>query len=170
MPFIKNLGDARHRGDVCASSIRCSIASGVDDFDFDITVAALQLFDARPAIRCAPIFPRRRPRIKGSQNLAGIADPAIDALIDAIIAADTRPDLVTACRALDRVIRAGRYWVPHWYKAVALDRLLGRVRPAARPSRAMRAAFRKPGGTIRKAQSGGELDRAWLRFACRVRD
>jgi microcin C transport system substrate-binding protein len=24
---------------------------------------------------------------------------------------------VTACKALDRVIRAGRYWVPHWYKA-----------------------------------------------------
>jgi microcin C transport system substrate-binding protein len=25
--------------------------------------------------------------------------------------------LVTACKALDRVIRSGRYWVPHWYKA-----------------------------------------------------
>ena len=37
-------------------------------------------------------------------------------LIDAIIAAPTRPALVTACRALDRVIRAGRYWIPHWYK------------------------------------------------------
>ena len=24
---------------------------------------------------------------------------------------------MTACRALDRVIRAGRYWIPHWYKA-----------------------------------------------------
>ena len=46
-----------------------------------------------------------------------MADPAIDALIDTIIAADSRPALVTACRALDRVIRAGRYWIPHWYKA-----------------------------------------------------
>jgi microcin C transport system substrate-binding protein len=40
----------------------------------------------------------------------------IDTLIDKIIAAKTRGDLVTACKALDRVIRAGRYWVPHWYK------------------------------------------------------
>jgi microcin C transport system substrate-binding protein len=37
--------------------------------------------------------------------------------VDKIIAAGTRPELVVACRALDRVIRAGRYWVPHWYKA-----------------------------------------------------
>ena len=46
-----------------------------------------------------------------------MADPVIDALIEKIIAADTRADLVIACRALDRVIRAGRYWIPHWYPA-----------------------------------------------------
>jgi microcin C transport system substrate-binding protein len=38
-------------------------------------------------------------------------------MIDRIIAAETRPDMVFACRALDRLIRAGRYWIPHWYKA-----------------------------------------------------
>ena len=54
--------------------------------------------------------------LKGSQNLAGIADPVIDALIDRIIGADTRAAMVSACRALDRVIRCGRYWIPHWYK------------------------------------------------------
>src|SRR5262249_24756418 len=32
------------------------------------------------------------------------------------IAADSRESLTMACRALDRVIRTGRYWVPHWYK------------------------------------------------------
>jgi microcin C transport system substrate-binding protein len=46
-----------------------------------------------------------------------MTDPAIDSLIDTIIAAKTRPEMVVACRALDRVIRAGRYWIPHWYKA-----------------------------------------------------
>ena len=54
--------------------------------------------------------------MKGSQNLAGMADPVIDALIERIIAAKDRPSLVNACKALDRVIRAGRYWIPHWYK------------------------------------------------------
>eukprot|EP01035_Chromulina_nebulosa_P040645 gene40645-54959_t len=46
---------------------------------------------------------------------AGISDPVVDALMNEVIAADTRPKLVFAARALDRVIRAGRYWVPQWY-------------------------------------------------------
>ena len=33
------------------------------------------------------------------------------------MAASSRAELTIACRALDRVIRAGRYWIPHWYKA-----------------------------------------------------
>jgi microcin C transport system substrate-binding protein len=41
----------------------------------------------------------------------------VDTLVDIIIAAKTRDELTTACKALDRVIRAGRYWIPHWYKA-----------------------------------------------------
>jgi len=46
----------------------------------------------------------------------------------------TRPALVTACRALDRVIRAGRYWIPHWYKPshwIAYWDVFGR--PVAQP-------------------------------------
>ena len=34
-----------------------------------------------------------------------------------VIAAKNREELETAARALDRVLRAGHYWVPHWYKA-----------------------------------------------------
>jgi microcin C transport system substrate-binding protein len=46
-----------------------------------------------------------------------MTDPVVDAMIEKVIAAETRPALVIACRALDRVIRAGRYWIPHWYLA-----------------------------------------------------
>ena len=53
----------------------------------------------------------------GSQNLSGIKDPVIDELIEKVIAAKSREDLVTAARAIDRVLRANHYWVPHWYKA-----------------------------------------------------
>ena len=53
----------------------------------------------------------------GSFNLAGIKDPVVDALIDKVIEAKSRAELVTATRAIDRVLRAGHYWVPHWYKA-----------------------------------------------------
>jgi microcin C transport system substrate-binding protein len=53
----------------------------------------------------------------GSLNLAGISDPAVDALIERVIDAESRDELNTAARALDRVLRARHYWVPHWYKA-----------------------------------------------------
>ena len=43
--------------------------------------------------------------------------------------------LTIACRALDRVIRAGRYWIPHWYLGLAPHRLLGRVRLSAEEAR-----------------------------------
>ncbi|MFQ5626742.1 MAG: ABC transporter substrate-binding protein, partial [Methyloligellaceae bacterium] len=46
-----------------------------------------------------------------------IKDPVVDALIEKVIAAKSRAELATATRAIDRVLRAGHYWVPHWYKA-----------------------------------------------------
>jgi microcin C transport system substrate-binding protein len=85
------------------------------DFDFDIIVQRFG-FSTTPGDSLRTYFSSQAAGIKGSQNIAGIADPVIDTLIDKIIAADTRPAMVFACRALDRVIRAGRYWVPHWYK------------------------------------------------------
>jgi microcin C transport system substrate-binding protein len=87
----------------------------VDAFDFDITVERFS-FSATPGDSLRTFFTSQAAATKGSQNLAGIAEPAVDALVDIIIGAKTRPDLTTACRALDRVIRAGRYWIPHWYK------------------------------------------------------
>jgi microcin C transport system substrate-binding protein len=86
-----------------------------DGFDFDITVDRFS-FSATPGDSLRSYFSSQAAALKGSNNLAGIADPAVDALIETIIAAETRPALVTACRALDRVIRAGRYWIPQWYK------------------------------------------------------
>jgi microcin C transport system substrate-binding protein len=88
----------------------------VDDFDFDITVQRFG-FSTTPGDSLRGFFSSQAAAIKGSQNLSGMAEPAIDAMIDRVIAADSREDLITACRALDRLIRAGRYWIPHWYKA-----------------------------------------------------
>jgi microcin C transport system substrate-binding protein len=85
----------------------------LDDFDFDITTERLQ-FSATPSDSLRSFFSSQAAALKGSNNLAGIADPVVDALIESVIAANTRPALVTACRALDRVIRAGRYWIPQW--------------------------------------------------------
>jgi microcin C transport system substrate-binding protein len=87
----------------------------VDEFDFDIIIDRFG-FSATPGDSLRTYFSSRAAAIKGSQNHAGIADPAIDAMIDHIIAAKTREEMTVAARALDRVFRAGRYWIPHWYK------------------------------------------------------
>ena len=51
-----------------------------------------------------------------SFNLMGLKSPGVDRLIDQVLAAGTKRDLVTATRALDRVLRAERFWVPQWFK------------------------------------------------------
>ena len=115
MPFIKNLAtigiDATLRI-VDATQMQ----SRRNDFDFDITIQRFG-FSTTPGDSLRSYFSSQAAALKGSQNLAGISNPAIDTLIDVIIAANDRPTMVTACRALDRVLRAGQYWVPQWYKA-----------------------------------------------------
>lgn len=53
--------------------------------------------------------------MEGSYNLAGVASPAIDAMIAAILASRTREDFVAAVRALDRLLLSGFYIVPLYY-------------------------------------------------------
>jgi microcin C transport system substrate-binding protein len=88
----------------------------VEDFDFDITTERMN-FSATPGDSLRPYFSSQAAATKGSYNLAGVANSVIDALIEKAIASETRVDLTNACRALDRVFRAGRYWVPQWYRA-----------------------------------------------------
>jgi microcin C transport system substrate-binding protein len=85
------------------------------DFDFDLTTQryALRL---TPGIELKNYWGSQAATTNGSFNLAGIADPVLDQLIDKIVAAKSRAELVTATRAADRVLRAGYYWVPQWYK------------------------------------------------------
>ncbi|MBR0691860.1 extracellular solute-binding protein [Bradyrhizobium lablabi] len=88
----------------------------VESFDFEITTSRLSM-SPTPGDGLRPYFSSQAAVTKGSYNLAGIASPVIDALIEKAIAAETRADLKNACRALDRVFRAGRYWVPQWYRS-----------------------------------------------------
>ena len=87
----------------------------VEDFDFDMAMERFSM-SATPGDGMRSFFSSKVANTKGSYNLAGIASPVIDALIEKIIAADSRADLTTACHAFDRVFRAGRYWVPQWYR------------------------------------------------------
>jgi microcin C transport system substrate-binding protein len=132
MPFIKNLKTLG-----IEATLRLvdpvQYRARVDDFDFDVTVDRAG-FSTIPGDSLRSYFSSQAAATKGSRNLAGIADPAVDALIEKIIAANTRGELVFAARALDRVLRSGYYWVPHWYKPthwVAYWDVFGR--PPAKP-------------------------------------
>jgi microcin C transport system substrate-binding protein len=132
MPFIKNLKTLGIEANLRIVD-PVQYRARVDDFDFDITVDRAG-FSTIPGDSLRSYFSSQAAATKGTRNLAGIADPAIDALIEKIIAADTREELVFAARALDRVLRSGYYWVPHWYKPthwVAYWDVFGR--PPAKP-------------------------------------
>ena len=132
MPFIKNLNTLGIDATVRIVD-PVQMQNRRNDFDFEVVIQRFG-FSATPGNSLRSYFSSQAAGLKGSQNLAGIADPAIDAMIEKIIAADSRPALVTACRALDRLIRAGRYWIPHWYKAshwIAYWDVFGR--PATKP-------------------------------------
>jgi microcin C transport system substrate-binding protein len=88
----------------------------VKAFDFDIITMRF-VMGLTPGVELKNFFGSEAAMTEGSFNLAGINDPVVDALIAKVLQAGARRELVTATRALDRVLRAGHYWVPHWYKA-----------------------------------------------------
>lgn len=53
--------------------------------------------------------------VQGSFNYAGAADPAIDAMIEAMLAARSQDDFVSAVRAMDRVLISGDYYIPLYH-------------------------------------------------------
>ncbi len=91
----------------------------LDNFDFDVMVMALG-GSLTPGDGLRNIYSSQAAKTPGSRNLGGISSPAIDSLVDRIARAQTREELNIAARALDRVLRAGRYWIPMWYKDRAL--------------------------------------------------
>ena len=105
----------------------------IQDFDFDVATRRYSL-SPTPDEGIRQFWHSKSATQPGSYNLAGIADATVDALIEAILAAESREGLTAAARALDRVLRAGRWWVPHWYKAshaIAAWDVFGR--PATKP-------------------------------------
>jgi len=87
----------------------------IKSFDFDVVTTryALRL---TPGVELRSFWGSEAAKTDGSYNLAGIANPVVDALIGKVTEANSREELKTATRALDRVLRAGHYWVPHWYR------------------------------------------------------
>ena len=89
--------------------------SRIQDFDYDITMNRM-VFSLTPGDTLRNFFSTASANAKGSFNYSGIADPVVDDLVEKVAVANDRKSLDVACRALDRVLRAGHYWVAGWYK------------------------------------------------------
>jgi microcin C transport system substrate-binding protein len=110
--FIKNLKllgiDARFRVVDAAQFQRRR-----DNFDYDMVAVAIS-GEVTPSDSMRFNWGSESAAMPGSQNFSGIADPVIDALIEKAIIATSRAELTDICRAIDRILRAGHYWIPMW--------------------------------------------------------
>jgi len=85
----------------------------VNDRDFDIVVASWPE-SLSPGNEQREFWGSASADREGSRNLVGIKDPAVDKLIDQVIFAKSRDDLLAATHALDRVLLWNAYVVPQW--------------------------------------------------------
>lgn len=113
LPFIGNLKrlgiDARVRTVDASQYINRR-----KTFDFDMTVHVWSQ-SLSPGNEQRDFWASDSAGIEGSFNLAGIRDPAVDSMIEAIVAAKDRRSLVAHTRALDRLLLWGHYVIPHWH-------------------------------------------------------
>ncbi len=88
----------------------------MEEFDFDMT--SVRFPDVvSPGNDMFDMLGSKAADEKGSNNAWGLKDPAVDKLVSALVAANTRAELVAASRALDRVLLHKYIVVPHWYLA-----------------------------------------------------
>ncbi len=83
------------------------------DLDFDMTFFRRAL-SLSPGNEQRLYWGSENADTPGTRNLMGVSSPAVDGLIDAMLASESHEDFVAATRALDRVLTAGRYVIPIW--------------------------------------------------------
>jgi microcin C transport system substrate-binding protein len=89
----------------------------LDTFDFDMTT--LRLGDVQvPGTEQIDLYGSKAADTPGSSNWIGLKSPAVDAVLRALVQAQTRDQLVDATHALDRLLMHGYYVIPQWYSAV----------------------------------------------------
>ncbi len=115
-PYIANL---RRLG--IEATIRIADAANfkyrTDTHDFDVVIQRF-VQPLTPGLEQRNFFGSASAGVPGSFNVGGIDDPAVDALIEKVIGARSRPELTTAVHALDRVLMWNNYTVPQWFKGV----------------------------------------------------
>jgi len=93
---------------------RAQYKQRIDGFDYDMVLMTLPQ-TLSPGLEQWQYFHSSQVHVRGSKNYAGISHPVVDALLDKLLAAQTRNQQVAATRALDRVLLSQHYSIPNWY-------------------------------------------------------
>lgn len=115
VPWVRNLEKLGIEGRMRVTDPALYQKRG-DEFDFDVLVNSYSAGQT-PGNELVERFTSRAAQEKGSDNLAGIQNEAVDQLIDRLLQSRSREEVVNHARALDRVLRAGYYLVPHFHSA-----------------------------------------------------
>ncbi len=112
LPFIQNL---KKIGVIATFRVidDAQYQNRMRKFDYDMTVSTIGQSDS-PGNEQREFWTSPKADIEGSRNYIGIKDSAIDTLVDGLIGANTRAELVAHCRALDRVLQWNYFLIPHW--------------------------------------------------------
>lgn len=92
----------------------------VRSFDFDMIVGGAGQSES-PGNEQRDYWSSAAADRQGSRNVGGIRNPAVDALVEKIVDARNRKEVIAASRALDRVLLWNHYVIPHWH--IRVDRL-----------------------------------------------
>ena len=113
LPFKKNL--ARLGIEVSVRTVdSAQYQQRVENFDYDMIVWTWRQ-SLSPGNEQRGFWGSLAADRKGSQNYSGIKDPVIDDLIEMVVAAPTRAELVQRTRALDRALQWNHIVIPHWH-------------------------------------------------------
>ena len=131
------------------------------NFDFDIIIATWPQ-SLSPGNEQRDLWSSQAADTHGSRNYVGIKNPAVDALIERVIFAKSRGELVAATRALDRVLLWNHYVVPQFTDDKVSRGTLGPLRPARSVARVWwRRHFQPSGGGMPK---GPPNEGSWYRI------
>jgi len=86
----------------------------MDAFDFDMTISSFGQ-SLSPGNEQRDFWGSDKADVKGSRNVIGIKNPVVDALIDKIISAKDREELIDETHALDRILLWNYYVIPQWH-------------------------------------------------------
>ncbi|CAG0906488.1 unnamed protein product, partial [Cyprideis torosa] len=113
LPFISNLKKIG-----VATNFRvldpAQYQNRMNDFDYDMTIGSIPQ-SSSPGNEQRDFWASEKADMAGSRNYIGVKDPVIDDIIEKIIQAPDRAELVALTRALDRTLLSGHYLIPQWH-------------------------------------------------------